>query len=99
MAVFNLSGKWKCNDNGMYYIRQVGEEVMWQGELSSVNPGWCNVAVGSIGGANLVLRWMDVPKGVNLSEGILVLKISPDGKKLTAVTREGGFGGSEWTKL
>ncbi len=94
----NLTGKWKCSDSGVYYIRQVGEEVMWYGELESISV-FSNVAAGNIGGNNLILRWMDVPKGGNSNEGILVLKIAADGKKMTLVTKEGSFGGAEWTKV
>lgn len=95
----NLTGKWKCNDGGIYYIRQKQQEVMWYGERSNIDTPWSNVANGSIGGSNLILRWMDVPKGANMYEGILVLKISSDDKKLTAEIREGGFGGYEWIKI
>lgn len=46
----DLTGVWSCDDGGVYYIRQLGNIVWWDGEEDETNPGWANVARGTISG-------------------------------------------------
>ncbi len=91
----NLTGTWKCDDGGMYYIRQIGKFVWWYGERSPNSPQWSNVAFGKIQGNRLKLKWADVPKGNNLYNGALLLRIISN-NRLEAIRKTGGFGGSNW---
>lgn len=93
----DLTGVWRCNDGGRYYLRQLGDEVWWYGEASPHSPGWTNVANGRLHGNMLRLRWADVPKGGIMNSGMLLLEVWGDGK-MVAVKKTGGFGGSEWTR-
>lgn len=102
-ASYDLSGVWDCDDNGRYYIVQIGSDIYWYGELDTVNPGWSNVAVGTIDGDTISLKWADVPKGKVKQNGVLILKLtesqSPDNLQiLTVVNKTGNFGGSKWTR-
>ena len=35
VAVYNLTGLWNADDGGLYYIRQVGDQVWWAGFTST----------------------------------------------------------------
>lgn len=97
-AYADLTGTWRGNDGGSYYMRQVGEEVWWFGENSPTSPGFSNVAYGHISGNLLILRWADVPKGQTMSSGILELVVQSNSRIIVASQRTGGFGGSVWTR-
>jgi hypothetical protein len=72
-----LSGKWQANrGGGFYYMRQMGDQLFWLGELRDSNPDWCNVAQGKIVNFTIDLFWADVPKGKTVGGGELILKIS-----------------------
>ncbi|TAN44633.1 MAG: hypothetical protein EPN22_05985 [Nitrospirae bacterium] len=94
---YNLTGVWRSDDGGLYYIRQIGNKVWWFGESSANSPAWSNAAYGEIIGNELRLQWADVPKGYNMNSGSLVLNIISNGR-LTAREKIGGFGGSDWVK-
>jgi len=93
----DLTGVWRCNDGGKYYIRQLGNEIWWFGENSSTEPTWSNVAYGNILGNTIRLKWSDVPKGRIMNSGMMVLEIISS-SKMVAKEKTGGFGGSEWTR-
>jgi hypothetical protein len=96
---FNLTGVWKCNDGGKYYVRQVGNDVWWLGKSGDAEPGanWTNVFHGQVAGANVNGRWADVPHGRIMSGGVMVVQIlNPNHFK--AINKTGGFGGSDWTR-
>ena len=95
-AVVNIEGVFSCDYNGKYYIRQIGNEILWFGEDDNVNPTWSNVAHGTISGDMINLIWADVPKGSIMQHGKLVIRIiSPD--RLEQVSQEGDpFGSSVW---
>jgi hypothetical protein len=98
LLAMDLTGAWKCNDGGTYYLRQFGNELWWYGEQSPRNPAWSNIAHGTIEGNILTLRWTDVPKGEIMNHGELILEITPKGK-IVARDKTGGFGGSVWTQF
>jgi hypothetical protein len=96
-AVIDLTGVWRCDDGGTYYIRQLDNTVWWYGEWDSANPRWSNVATGSNDGSRVTLRWADVPKGSIMGHGNLILQIKSK-NELTAIQKTGGFGGSTWRR-
>lgn len=96
-AGLNLSGVWRCDDGGLYYIRQIGNKVWWFGENHPNSPSWSNVAYGEIVGHEIRFQWSDVPKGYIMNSGMLVIEILSDGK-IVARHKTGGFGGSVWTR-
>jgi hypothetical protein len=95
----DLTGVWQCDDGGHYYIRQFGPEIFWFGEQSPMHPEWTNVAHGKFYGEGRIrLSWADVPKGGAISGGILILQ-TENGDSFTAVSKSGGFGGSNWMRV
>lgn len=95
----NLNGVWRANDNGTYYIRQIGNIIVWFGErnFSSGRPAWANVAIGRRYGNRIELTWADVPKGRYWGAGRLTLRVGNRNRIYrTGVT--GGFGGSSWSR-
>lgn len=93
----DLTGVWSCNDGGLYYIRQLGSQILWYGEQSTTNPGFSNVAKGDISDNGIILEWADVPKGRTMNSGMLTLNTASNGQ-LVASDKTGGFGGSTWTR-
>lgn len=90
-----ISKVMKGNDNGLYYVREVGSKVFWFGETA--NGGFANVFSGTRSGNTVTGKWADVPKGGAKNNGILTFKISTNGKKLTRINQTGGFSGSSWS--
>jgi hypothetical protein len=95
----NLTGKWKANDGGTYYLRQVGNQVWWYGEYTPTSPPWSNVYRGTIvNGTEIWGSWADVPKGYILGSGDMKLRIESK-NRIVAISKTGsGFGGSIWTR-
>jgi hypothetical protein len=92
----DLTGKWKSNDGGSYYIRQIGDTVWWAG----AGPNFVNVFHGYLSGGGFYGHWQDVPLGKTNGAGDLTLSLEPLGSKFTKTKSGGnGFGGSEWTKV
>jgi hypothetical protein len=77
----NLTGTWKANDGGTYYIRNIGIDVWWLG-ISSNDDGktFSNVLKGQIHVNNKTLTadWSDIPRGTNGYYGKLTLAIDSD---------------------
>ena len=96
-ASMDLTGVWNCDDGGKYYIRQLGTDVWWYGELDPNTPSWSNVMRGTISGNMIEGEWSDVPKGSVMQYGNLALQIE-SGNKLVALSKTGGFSGSVWTR-
>lgn len=94
----DLTGTWKGDDGGTYYLRQVGNQLFWYGERSTANPAWSNVFTGRVQGDRVRGEWADVPKGRTMNEGRLDLSIERRGNELVAERKTGGFGGSRWTR-
>jgi len=95
--VKDLTGTWRCNDGGIYYLRQRGGELWWYGQSGDGGKHWSNVFHGRIAKGRISGRWVDVPRGSARGAGELRLEITKDGG-LRAVKRSGGFGGSVWRR-
>jgi hypothetical protein len=93
----DLTGTWTCNDGGTYYLRQVGNSLMWYGESRTTAPSWTNVFSGQRDGNTINGTWMDVPKGKYTGQGNLKLVIS-NNNLLEAAAETNGFGGSRWNR-
>ncbi len=75
-ATFDLTGVWKDNQEGLYYITQRGDEVWWFAEQTSLNPLWSHVAHGAIKNGTIIeLRWTGVPKGKMMDSGTVLMEI------------------------
>lgn len=98
MALADLTGMWRCDDGGRYYLRQIGRTLYWYGELKMANPQWSNVFDGRIKGKMIRGDWADVPKGKATGHGQLTLKIEQNGNVLVTEKKSGGFGGSRWVR-
>lgn len=103
-AKVQLTGAWLANDDGVYYIRQIGNKVWWNGmsgqagRPESLGREWNNVAAGELkSDLTIDLDWADVPRGGILGDGTLKFKVeaTADGNtQLTKVSETGtGFGG------
>ncbi len=95
----DLTGVWKANDGGTYYLRQAGNTLNWYGERAKNNPAWANIFRGDVHGDRITGKWIDVPKGRAMSRGMLRLEIRRNGNVLIAKQQTGGFGGSRWTRV
>ncbi|HEX6655706.1 MAG TPA: hypothetical protein VF153_05785 [Candidatus Limnocylindria bacterium] len=92
----------------MYYIRQVGDCVWWFGtELRDIipgrtrQPGFANVAVGRLDGAQLTMEYADLPLGDVLSGGGLSW-VYVDGRQLLLTEQRGNsipFGDTALTRI
>lgn len=75
---FNLTGIWKADDGGTYYIRNIDKNVWWLG-IGSNDDGktFSNVLKGYINETNKILKadWADIPLGNNKYYGTLTLSI------------------------
>ena len=96
-AAQDLTGQWRANDGGTYYINQIGNTVWWYGESGDGGATWTNVFHGTIQSNRVVGEWSDVPKGRIDSSGEMELQIDSAGQ-LRATRKTGGFGGSVWTR-
>jgi hypothetical protein len=103
----DLTGAWTGDDGGIYYIRQEGSSVWWNGmsgragSPSDLGRSWNNVARGVINALEINLDWVDVPRGGNLLGGTLQLRIEDDRAgyivRIVKVSETGTtFGNSEW---
>ena len=91
-----LTGYWRGNDQGDYYIRQIGNEVVWVGLDRTTNgAGWTHMFHGVRNGNTINGRWRDV-RGIN-GLGTLTLNVSGFSMVRTANTGS-GFGGTRWGK-
>lgn len=92
----NLTGRWKGNDGGIYYIRQIGDEIFWFGE-SRDQPSWANVYHGSILGKRIIGSWAHVPTSNVRQAGEIELKIESS-RRIVAIEKTGGFSGTIWQR-
>ena len=103
----DLTGAWAGDDDGIYYLRQVGSVLWWNGMSDRAGPppdlgrGFNNVGRGQIKALKVDVEWADVPRGGILGNGTLSLKIENDGTgnvRVVKVSETGtGFGNNTWT--
>jgi hypothetical protein len=103
----DLTGPWAGDDDGIYYLRQVGSVLWWNGMSeragvpATLGRDWNNVARGEIKDLAIAVDWADVPRGEILGGGTMNLKIQDDGTgnvQITKVSETGsGFGNNVWT--
>jgi len=104
-ATIDLTGTWAGDDEGVYYLRQLGDQVWWMGmsgigqPLVSRGAAWSNVYLGTLVGDTVTGRYADVPLGQILDKGPVVLKLTPTPDGGISLVRtdpllETGFGGS-----
>ncbi len=106
-AKIDLTGPWAGDDGGIYYLRQVGSILWWNGMSeragtpARLGREWNNVARGEIKSLAIDVEWADVPRGGILGNGTLRLKIEDDGSgtvRIVKVSETGtGFGNMVWT--
>lgn len=96
----DLTGVWKGNDGGTYYIRQIGTQIYWYGEQSPENPGWAHVAVGKISDNRIHLDFCTVPKGEHINNGTLSVLIVSNNELVKESSNgvNGNFGCKRWIR-
>jgi hypothetical protein len=105
-AHVDVTGTWAGDDNGIYYLRQVGPQVWWSGmdglggPIDLLGREWNNVAFGTIDEkGKLSVQWADTPRGAIRGSGQLVLLVGPSPKgelQMVRISGTGGFGGVLW---
>ena len=104
---FDLTGAWLGDDDGIYYLRQLGTIVWWNGMSeragtpARLGRDFNNVARGEIKDLAIAVDWADVPRGDILGGGTMNLKVGDDGSghiQIVKVSETGsGFGNTLWT--
>ena len=93
----DVSGTYKGNDGGRYFVHQLGNVVWWAGLSGDNGNTFTNVFRGVLLPNNHINgEWADVPRGATFSGGVLNLFVEADGS-LQSLGATGGFGGSHWT--
>lgn len=96
----DMNGTWRGNDGGIYYVRQVGNNVWWLG-VSAKDDGksFSNVFRGSIKDGILLGTWADV-RGTAKGAGSLEMKISGVNAVTgwTRLNQTGGFAAKFWSQ-
>lgn len=100
----DLTGTWAGDDGGVYYLRQIGPVLWWNGmsgrDMGPIGLGrdWNNVGRGMITGLQIEVEWTDVPRGNIYGDGTLLLNIQDDGTGNVEIEKvEGDFGNNVWT--
>ena len=106
--VIDLTGAWAGDDGGIYYVRQLGSVVWWNGMSSRDGPpatlgrDFNNVGRGEIKDLTIIADWVDVPRGGIDGNGEVDFKIGADSAgniQLTKTRDEGtGRGDTLWTR-
>ena len=107
-SAIDLTGTWAGDDQGVYYLRQIGDQVWWLGmsgrggTFERRGSDWTNVFLGTLKGDMLTGTYADVPQGQIQDNGPVPLKLTPtsDGGielvRTTPLTAT-GFGGTSLT--
>jgi hypothetical protein len=95
-----LTGEWKANDGGTYWIRQVGNQVWWVGTSSDGGRTFTNTFRGTRDGAEITGEFADVPRGQILGSGQLNLRLilGSTGSIRGIEKLSGPFGAARWFK-
>lgn len=91
----NLTGEWRGDDGKIYYVRQVGNEFWWYGEINNGTINSSNVFRGNINGDRIVGNWKDVLQGQVRQQDELTLKVESNNK---LVRETGNFRVEEWSR-
>jgi hypothetical protein len=81
-SAIDLTGTWAGDDQGVYYLRQVGDQVWWLGMSGIGGPvahrgtDWTNVYHGTLAGNTVTGTYADVPGGKIQDSGPVVLKLT-----------------------
>ena len=104
-----LTGAWNGSEGGVYYIRQVGDCVLWFGtELRDIEPGrtgqlgFANVASGRVVGTKIEVEFADLPLGNVLGGGGLTFVYSEANDQLVLIEQRGDwqpFGATVMTRI
>jgi hypothetical protein len=103
-----LTGAWRGDDGGVYYIRQVDDCVWWFGsDLTELDPAkmgrsnFANVAAGRVDGDDVELEWADLTLGKLVGGGGLTLRINDGGDQLKVAAQRGdwGFGANTLNRI
>jgi hypothetical protein len=108
-APIDLTGAWAGDDGGIYYVRQRGNVIWWNGMSSRDDPpeklgrDWNNVGRGQIKpDLTIASDWVDVPRGGINGYGTVNFKIGPDAAGNVQITKTSetgtGRGDSVWTR-
>ncbi|WP_262060959.1 hypothetical protein [Streptomyces sp. STR69] len=102
----DLTGTWAAGSQGLYFLRQLGNELWWAG-LSVESPlgsqdfqwglTWANVFTGQINDTTVNGDWADVPRGRIRQSGTLDLEVA-DADLIRRRAETGGFGATEWRR-
>ena len=104
-SAIDLTGTWAGDDDGVYYLRQIGDEIWWLGMSGVGGPlvlrgsDWTNVYRGTLSGVTITGTYADVPGGNIQDNGPVVLKLtSTSGGGISLVRTDPllstGFGGT-----
>lgn len=108
-ATIDLTGAWAGDDGGIYYVRQRGNVIWWNGMSSRDDPpsslgrDWNNVGRGEIkSDLTIASDWVDVPRGGIAGYGTVNFRIGPDAAgniQITKTSETGtGRGDTVWTR-
>ncbi|MBI3746103.1 MAG: hypothetical protein HY264_06185 [Chloroflexi bacterium] len=103
----DLTGTWAGDDQGVYYVRQLGDQVWWLGmsglgeAAAARGTDWTNVYRGTLSGDTVTGTYADVPQGKIMDTGPVVMKLTPTSGGISLVRTdpvlETGFGGTLFT--
>ena len=94
----DLTGRWSCDDGGIYYVKQQGHVVWWSAEGSATEPGWSNAARGILSNCVLTLEYSDVPNGNAAGYGTLVLEVLSN-DEMVAREKPQSYSGYHWQRV
>lgn len=96
----SMTGVWKADDGGTYYVRQIGNDVWWAGMSADDGKTWTNVFLGKRTGNSVTGTWGDVPRGRGMNAGGLNLQLETnDGVHIHGwkkVNSPSGVAGHHW---
>jgi hypothetical protein len=107
-SAVDLTGTWAANDGGVYYLRQLDDEIWWLGMSGRGQPlvdrgvRWTNVFHGTLSGDTITGTYADVPQGRILDKGPVVMKLTPTADGGISLVNANpilptGFGGYRFT--
>jgi hypothetical protein len=108
-AAIDLTGAWAGDDYGIYYVRQLGKVIWWNGMSQREEPpgllgrDWDNVGHGEINDdLTITADWADVPRGATPGYGTVTFKIGADSAgniQITKTSETGtGRGDTRWSR-